>query len=184
MLHSWSSMALVAIWERHAQGQEEVKEPAQACEDMRGRPLLAARWFFFYTFITVVNNEWKATVKNVLEQKRSFVLAMTFGGLSIRRKWGNFRPLHLLETMKARGSAEQLHHISLKTLSLPFFYCPALSGCNRQGRKRGKIKIADVSNLSNSSPLKISAGVRCDPSIPARLITQRDKLLWWWFITE
>lgn len=57
------------------------------------------------------------------------------------------------------------------------FYCPALSGCNRQGRKRGKIKFADVSNLSNSSPLKISAGVRCDPSIPARLITQRDKLL-------
>lgn len=132
----------------------------------------------------MVNNEWKATVKNVLEQKRSFVLAVTFGGLSIRRKWGNFPLLHLLETMKARGSAEQLHHISPQTLSLPFFYCPALSGCNRQGRKRGKIKIADVSNLSNSSPLKISAGVRCDPSIPARLITQRDKLLWWRFITE
>lgn len=86
--------------------------------------------------------------------------------------------------MKARGSAEQLHHISPQTLSVPSFYCPTLSGCNRQGRKRGKIKTADVSNLSNSSPLKISAGVGYDPGIRARLITQRDKLLWWRFITE
>lgn len=120
----------------------------------------------------------------MFQSKSGFVLGVTFGGLSIRRKWGNFPPLHLLETMKARGSAEQLHHNSLQTLALPLFYCPALSGCNRQGRKREKIKIADVRNVSNSSPLKISAGVRCDPGIPARLITQRDRLLWWRFITE
>lgn len=149
------------------------------------RTVIGSSRIFFLTppWLWWIMNE-RQLLKNVLEQKCSFILGAMPGGPIDEKKMGG--TFHLCICWKQWKPVAQQNNFTIflcKHCQFPLFYCHTLSGCNRQGRKERKIKIADVSNRNSSSPLKISAGVRCDPGIPARLITQQDKLLWWRFIT-
>lgn len=98
-------------------------------------------------------------------------------GLSIRGKQSNFL-FHLLKTIEAFGSAEQLIPIFLSEhCQCPFFIVP--DSATIFDKDCRSTKLADVSSLREFFPLNISASIKCNIPLlsPARLITQRENLL-------
>lgn len=139
---------------RRTAGQGEVKGGARACEKQARRTVIGSE-LSFYTFMTAVNNEWKATAK-----KWSGASEALFGsqrdvrGPVDKKETGKLSPSVCWKQWKPVGQQNNFSIFLPQRCQRALLYCAAQ--LTRQ--KRRKIKIADVSNLSKFSVLNISAG--------------------------